>query len=209
MTRAALDLVEADPTRLILMAAKASRPETEYGWIELSNPGPENNGQDENSLSVGQVTAFYEKPDLQTAQRLQRRGCFWSTMIVVAKAKTLWRLGWQFQPALMDAMDFIRRVAISVTHGRVCADHVRLAIAHAYRNIGAEDFSSVLLNRAATSSLAVPLEDIEWNDWGQPERIVETVQHGFYRATFPLGSARSPLNAMEAGGQNAAHPHQR
>jgi mannose-1-phosphate guanylyltransferase len=102
--RAAVEVVEADPTTLVTFGITPNRPETGYGYIER---GP----LLENRLGVPvyRVLQFREKPDRPTAERFLDAGTFlWNSGIFVWKASTILdaihehrpRLGAAFAPIL-------------------------------------------------------------------------------------------------------------
>jgi mannose-1-phosphate guanylyltransferase len=73
---------EEYPDSVVLLGAKAHYAEVEYEWIDfgpaISNaPAP-----------LLRVNRFWEKPSLQQAQTLLRRGCLWNTFVTVGRAST-------------------------------------------------------------------------------------------------------------------------
>jgi mannose-1-phosphate guanylyltransferase len=69
--RSAMGFAEEHPASLVLLGARAHYPEVEYGWIEP--------GQVIREPALSRVNRFWEKPSLQEAQALLRRGCLWNT----------------------------------------------------------------------------------------------------------------------------------
>ncbi len=45
-----------------------------------------------------------------------------------------------------------------------------------FESLGRADFSRHVLQRIPDQALVMPLEDVDWNDWGSPARIKETLQ---------------------------------
>src|SRR6266436_6422249 len=76
--------VSRDPERVVLLGARPTEPETDYGWIE---PG----------ATLGRIGAepifrgrrFLEKPSLDTARTALSVGCLWNTFVFVATTATL------------------------------------------------------------------------------------------------------------------------
>ncbi len=89
----ATDLTRHYPDRMILLGVDAHGPETDFGWIEPEGQ-PAAWERTWNAGLPARVNAFHEKPPLMVARRLFRRGCLWSTFIVVGKARTLWDAGY-------------------------------------------------------------------------------------------------------------------
>ncbi len=77
---------------LVVLGAAPTSAETDYGWIMTEDPV--GNG----TSPLLQVGRFIEKPSPEEAKRMLRLGGFWSTMVVAARARTLWDLGWKVLP---------------------------------------------------------------------------------------------------------------
>jgi mannose-1-phosphate guanylyltransferase len=155
---------------LLLLGVPATSAETDYGWIEAepwtaTAAGP-----------LRRVSRFVEKPSPAAAARLLERGGLWNTMIVGARASTLWNLGRMLLPDLLEPFETLRRVlqgrgAGSVTPGDECD-----ALRHLYRRLPTRDFSADFLRLAATSAMTLPLDDLLWSDWGRPKRVMNTLR---------------------------------
>jgi mannose-1-phosphate guanylyltransferase len=79
--RSAVGCAEQNPESIILVGADAEYPEVDYGWIEP--------GVDVSKGTVGplsRVTRFWEKPSVDQARALLRRGCLWNTFVTVGRA---------------------------------------------------------------------------------------------------------------------------
>jgi mannose-1-phosphate guanylyltransferase len=157
----ALSLADRQPGKIAMLAVMASRPETDYGWIEPSEPVP---GED----AAWTVTRFHEKPDARTAERLARAGFLWNTMIFAARARALWSLGGRLRPDMMGYMDGVKA---ALGTGRQF-----WALEEAYLRMPSVNFSRDLLERDPTAVLMVPLMGVSWCDWGRPERVSETLR---------------------------------
>ena len=86
---------DSHPDRLVLVGARAERPETEYGWIE---PGamlePRRFG---GAPSARGVVRFHEKPSSDLATQLLQRRCYWNTFILIGRCTA-------FESLLADAL---------------------------------------------------------------------------------------------------------
>ncbi len=179
----ALALAERRVDRYVLAAAVADRPETEYGWIQ---PGAAL--KDEHDMSA--VLRFHEKPDPETAESFYREGFLWNTLNMAVRASTLWTLGWRYHPEMMERFERLR-AAIGTAHEAQVLTRI-------YEDMPQANFSKGILERAAAQGVVMPMRDLEWSDWGRPERIQETL--AAHRVTEPVlapapASRPSPLRA--------------
>ena len=91
--------VSRHPERVVLLGARPTEPETDYGWIE---PG----------ATLGRIGAepifrgrrFLEKPSLDTARTALSVGCLWNTFVFVATTATLLAEGRRALPELSDRL---------------------------------------------------------------------------------------------------------
>ncbi len=199
----ATDLIRHYPDRVILLGVDARGPETDFGWIE-----PE--GQPaawERTWRAGlpsRVKAFHEKPPLVVASRLFRQGCLWSTFIVVGKARTLWDVGHTTLGSEMARFEAFHRL---LTPGHELAPRLARAVTALYETAPRRDFSQDVLARVLDRLLVLPLRDVEWSDWGRPERVDATLRRMGRPAVF--AGRRSPIRSRTAapvGPDAGAHP---
>jgi mannose-1-phosphate guanylyltransferase len=90
------------PMSLILLGAQADYPQVEYGWIEP--------GQAILELLLSRVNRFWEKPSLQKARALLRRGCLWNTFVTVGRAETFLEL------LCAEIPDVVSTIAAALTY---------------------------------------------------------------------------------------------
>ena len=83
------------------------------------------------------------------------------------KAKTLWSIGWELHPVMMDGFE-----ALKAAIGTPDEAPILGAI---YEPMASIDFSKQVLELAVERSLVMPMDGVEWSDWGRPERIEETL----------------------------------
>ncbi len=101
--RAAIKVVESDPTAFVTLGVKPTRPETGYGYIERGESLGEVDG-----IAMHRVVQFREKPDRPTAEKFVADGRFaWNAGIFVWKAQ-----------AILDALA-IHRPGLAAAIGRV------------------------------------------------------------------------------------------
>ena len=89
---------------LLLLAVPATSVETDYGWIEATAPTPGSP-----IAPLRPIERLIEKPSAEEAAALLRGGGLWNTMVVAARAATLWELGRRFLPDLIGTFDVLRR----------------------------------------------------------------------------------------------------
>ena len=155
--RLAVRSVKDNPQNPLLLAALATRPETDYGWIETGNPV--------NYSPVLSVSRFREKPPTEEASRLWNRGALWNTMITVSKAKTLWELARTVKPDLIRHFEEI----VPSLHSGIPEEEAESF----YQRISPLDFSKDILEANAPQINVLPMRGVVWSDWGRPERILE------------------------------------
>jgi mannose-1-phosphate guanylyltransferase len=173
---AAADAADHWADRIILLAARPTNPETDYGWIETGAVRSVPLGG-EKDFRAAEVVGFHEKPDAVTAQYLYRRRGLWNTMIMVGKARTFSILGWRTLPEMMWEFETLRQVLRAVRSERVPPDHEEYALAHVYGAVPQADFSRNVLQPTADQALVLPMDGVHWSDWGRPERLLETMEH--------------------------------
>lgn len=86
--------------RPVLLAVRPDGLELEYGWIK---PGRFLGQAGEAAIKA--VERFIEKPDEATAHEARATGSLWNTMVLAAKGKELWSLGWKCFPEMMSLFE--------------------------------------------------------------------------------------------------------
>lgn len=159
----ALETVLARPDLVVLLGIVPDRPEVEFGWIEPGElvlgawPWP-----------VYRVQRFWEKPGSVLAQRLEREGCLWNSFVIVAHPATLSRLIVSAVPALGAAFEPLR--------ARLGTPWQDEAVRIAYATLAPVDFSRAVLQRSAAHLAVLPVSGLDWNDLGDPARVLATWQ---------------------------------
>jgi mannose-1-phosphate guanylyltransferase len=169
----AMAVLERVPQRAVLLGAAPDDAEPDYGWIL---PGPDV------GIAVGQhrvrgVARFLEKPANETAKQAMARGGLWNTLVIVAKAKSLWSLGRQCFPRVMELFQWL---AMSLD-----TPQERDVLESMYRMMPVRDFSKHLLQRVPQMLAVLELRGVLWSDWGRPERIDRTLRQIGREPAFP------------------------
>jgi mannose-1-phosphate guanylyltransferase len=145
---------------VVILGVSPTEPDPELGYLTLG----------ERTVEVPQVravTGFVEKPDVERARELGRRGALWNTMVTCGSAHALWELARAAEPHMIDILDsFVPLVGTPDESD---------AIEYIYRALLPVSFSRDILERQPTRLTAMELDGVEWSDWGKPERVETTL----------------------------------
>ncbi|HVA67303.1 MAG TPA: sugar phosphate nucleotidyltransferase [Elusimicrobiota bacterium] len=177
----AAELCERWTEDLVLLGSAPDGPEQDYGWIEPVRAWTTGGG-------AMRVARFVEKPGAPEAADLFGRNCLWNTMIMAAKARTLWEMGRRCLPDLMTRFDSILDA--------VGSPRERSALVAAYRGMGSFNFSKDVLQKLPGRVLVQPMAPVEWSDLGRPERILRAMA----RRSSSEGRGR-PARALALAGE--------
>lgn len=159
----AFGCAEKNRDSVVLIAAPASYPATDYGWIEAVAGVSGYSGTD-----LLKVRRFWEKPTLEVAQALLERGCVWNTFVMVGTAEA-------FLCAIESATPDIYSAFESLQESDCLEDEARMART-IYAGIPTCDLSKCVLARVPERLGVFCLGDVGWSDLGNPERLVEVVR---------------------------------
>ena len=158
----AFDMVKTDSSSIVLLGIEAEKAETSYGWIE-----PHQSLFGNLSKAVVRVKRFWEKPTANVARDLMASGCLWNSFVMIGRVDTFLGL---FQMHLLDLYRMFE--AASKFFGR---DQEEAIIRTIYGWIGDSNFSSDVLEKCADELLVMRVSDVGWSDWGEPERVIGTL----------------------------------
>jgi mannose-1-phosphate guanylyltransferase len=145
---------------VVLLGAQPKGPEVEYGWIEVGEAIPGRAG-------LFRVKGFQEKPALAVAEDLFRSGSLWNTFVMIGHARTFLEMARDTVPALLQVFES-ERVAQTPSCEVLIPDSV-------YDRIVPADFSRQVLSAATDRLLTLRLSNLEWNDLGDPGRVLATL----------------------------------
>jgi mannose-1-phosphate guanylyltransferase len=148
---------------ILMLGATPDGPEQEYGWIQ---PGAHLGLFDGCRLRLARM--FLEKPGSAKCQAAMDSGALWNTMVMAAKVETLWNLGRQFLPEVMRLFEFYSE--------SIGSDQEERVLEEIYQVMPARNFSTHLLQQCARHVLIMELKGVLWSDWGNHERIAETLR---------------------------------
>jgi mannose-1-phosphate guanylyltransferase len=150
-----IEVARCSDDTIVLIAAEATYPETEYGWIE-----PVLSARNGARFAPARVRQFWEKPTLALAYDLQRRGCLWNTFVTIGRVSTLIDVLCQAAPNAMLALS----AAILENDLDSC-----------YRSIPSIDFSRDVLASQPERLLVIRDGASGWTDLGNPQRVFDTL----------------------------------
>jgi mannose-1-phosphate guanylyltransferase len=159
---AAFAVVEHQPDAIILLGITPEYPETQYGWIEPAEPARPGYVQ-----PLG-VERFWEKPSAEVARLLWQRGGLWNSFVVIAQLRAWMALFLKALPALYVPFVEVRPMLGTVFEER--------AIHNLYMTVQAANFSSEVLEAFPSELAVLPVRGVEWNDLGEPSRVMDTLE---------------------------------
>ena len=145
---------------IVLLGAQPKAPEVEYGWIEVGDvvgPRP----------GVFHVTGFHEKPSLAIAEQLLKSRSLWNTFVMVGHVDAFLDLALASVPALLRALRSAPVFSASDSETRIPE--------WLYERIEPTDFSRQILSPGASRLVTMGLGEGEWNDLGDPDRVISTL----------------------------------
>jgi len=169
LVKAAAAIARSRSDRMVLLTAVADAPETDYGWIEPEN-GAGHKG------SVRPIRSFVEKPSRSEAERLLEAGGFWNTMVLCGRARLFWEMARMHFPQIVERFQFLREALVRAREGFVTLQSIGPLLEQAYAGMESADLCGDLLSRVPDHLLMLPLEGVEWSDWGRPSRLIETLE---------------------------------
>jgi len=167
----AVEVARARPEFIALLGVEATCPETEYGWIE-PHPVP---------LPLGgepafPIRRFWEKPSSRLAERLFEAGALWNSFVMVGSVDTFLGLTRRVAADLLTAFEPLGP-ALGTPHEPEVAERV-------YASLEPSGFSERVLVPGADGLVTVRAKNVDWSDWGHPQRVVATMRRTGWRPTW-------------------------
>jgi mannose-1-phosphate guanylyltransferase len=161
---AAYWLAAASPDLVVLLGAEATRPETEYGWIEPGEPIPLGHTP-ASGADLWTVRRFREKPDASQALDLLARGGLWNTLVVIGHQRAFESLLATAVPEVWSLLGGTRSTTLAVDE----------ALAAAYAALPTSDFSRDVLSVCPDRLAVIRMGECGWTDLGQPHRVLDVL----------------------------------
>jgi mannose-1-phosphate guanylyltransferase len=174
--------------RLLLLGVRPTYLEMDYGWVNLGEVLGWSKGS-----CVRQVDSFIGQLGHLEVFNAMAKGALWNTSVIVAKVETLWKLGWQYLPVMMERFERLGKSIGSTHEGRM--------LRQLYQKMPALDFSRELLQRVPERMGMIALEDVLWSDWERPDRILDTLNILGKDPAFPqdtVTTSRSSLPSLSS-----------
>jgi mannose-1-phosphate guanylyltransferase len=147
----ALRTMDEYPDSVLIFGAESRYPEVEYGWIE-----PGRTLVDSASHPLRRVRRFWEKPTIEQARVLQKRGCLWNTFVTIGT---------------VGAFLGLMRTTVPEFVGSMNSGWHESALDSKYKRLSPLDFSRDVLTRAPERLLVMADALSGWTDLGNPARL--------------------------------------
>jgi mannose-1-phosphate guanylyltransferase len=157
-----LNAVENHPELVVLLGIVPDKVETSYGWIEPAS------AVSAWTPKLFRVKRFWEKPRWELARTLLAGGCLWNSAVIAARASVLETMIAEHAPALFLSF----RKALGQMKS-LDEEHAHEVL---YRRLDAVGFSEQVLSQAPSSLAAQMVDDVQWSDLGEPQRLIDTLQ---------------------------------
>ncbi|MBA3965023.1 MAG: hypothetical protein H0X47_04500 [Nitrospirales bacterium] len=158
--------------RILLVGVRPTHLELDSNWVNVGGVLGWS-GRD----CVRQVVSFLHKPSRIEVLNALGKGALWNTSVIVAKVATLWKLGWQYLPVVMERFERLGQAIGSMHEGRM--------LRQLYQKIPMLNFSPELLQRVPERLGMLEVEDVLWSDWERPDRIRDTLNVLGTEPAFP------------------------
>jgi mannose-1-phosphate guanylyltransferase len=113
------------------------------------------------------VGKFWEKPSRAMAATLRARGGLWNSFVMVAHPFTLLSSIRNAVPSLVDAF--------AAVESKLDTPWEEDCLRRLYSRLPSTDFSRQVLARTPPNLAVLPLGGVEWNDLGEPGRVMATL----------------------------------
>lgn len=159
--------VENDAGRIVLLGIEPDKAETSYGWIE-----PVESLFKNVAGAISKVKGFWEKPAVETAQKLYVGGCLWNSFVMIGKVKTFLEVIKKHTPELFRMFEAAAKVFGTPAEKAV--------INSIYAWIADVNFSSEILQKCDRELYVLRVASVVWSDLGEPQRVLGTLSaNGF------------------------------
>ncbi|MDH5255699.1 MAG: sugar phosphate nucleotidyltransferase [Gammaproteobacteria bacterium] len=156
--REATRLANRDPETVFLLGVEPDQPDPELGYVlpaDTWGDGP------------SPVHRFVEKPPVDEALDLLKRGALWNVFIMAATARALLAL---------FAADFAGTAGKMLLAIARDARGRTTAMRRLYRQLPVRDFSRDVLEGREARLQVLPVPNCGWTDLGTPKRVAETLR---------------------------------
>ena len=168
--RAAIELINEEPNRIITIGIEPTCPATGFGYIRTAAALDSPAALSFHKTAIPfEVAAFHEKPDKATAERyLAEGGYLWNAGIFVWKAKRVLELLDQLQPEIGQRLATIRK---SLYH-----DDANAVLAEEYEQMPSVSIDIAIMEKA--DRIITLSAQMKWNDIGSFESLSSIAADG-------------------------------
>lgn len=152
----AIDFVDQNPSKIVLLGIDATRYETGYGWIEKG---------ESYSNNIYDVKKFWEKPGTITTRILVDKKCLINTFVLIGKSRTILDCMKECIPSLIKSFD-----SIAVHIG---SEYEQIMIKRFFKYLPSYNFSKCVLEKITDQLVVLNVKGVTWSDWGEEERLIE------------------------------------
>jgi mannose-1-phosphate guanylyltransferase len=188
--RAAVSVIDADPSAFVTFGIKPTRPETGYGYIERGESLGAVDG-----IALNRVAQFREKPDRVTAERFLAEGRFaWNSGIFLWRARAILDALAEHRPQLAEALERVGQSLGTPAEAET--------IAREYPLMERAPIDKAVMEKARNVRVLEVLYD--WNDvgdWRALTALVPSDANGnmVQGAVFPFETRGSIIVADDGG----------
>lgn len=161
--RSAVTAAEHLSGRLVLLGVRPTSQELPYGWIQPGREIGRSLGE-----PVREVKAMVERATLECAKEARTNGALWNTNVLASNVESLWNLGWQCFPELMDLFEILGQTIGTPEEGKML-DTI-------YEVMPVRDLSFDLLQRCSEHAGVIEARGILWGDWRQADHLVGSLR---------------------------------
>lgn len=158
---AAFDVAERRADTVTLLGISPAAPETEFGWIEPTSTSFDN------SLNTSPVRRFWEKPSIGLAKKLMESGSLWNSFVMIGRVEAFLKMIHRALPELSAHFEAIYPELGTPSE----FDRLR----ELYSWLPEINFSHEVLSVRADDLSVMKVDDVGWNDLGEPSRVLETM----------------------------------
>ncbi len=155
----AVDFVESNPEKIVLLGVGATRFETGYGWIEK---------RESYSNDFSDVKKFWEKPGVITTKILIDKKCLINTFVLIGKSKTIIDSMKECIPTLIKSFDSIG--------AHIGSEYEEVMIKRFFKYLPSFNFSKSVLEKITNQLVVLNVKGVNWSDWGEEDRLKEDLE---------------------------------
>jgi mannose-1-phosphate guanylyltransferase len=156
----AFDAVEQRPEFSVLLAMEPSSPDADYEWIEPAE------GIAFGKYQLRRVAGLWERPDMEHASRLLKRGALWNSAVTVGRVSTIVGMIMLTLPEMYAAFAPLRPGLPQTAGPRT--------VANVYKDLPVASFSQQVLGGAPVNLAALAVPRVRWADLSEAPRVRRT-----------------------------------